>query len=66
MGIDEGEEAQTKDIGNKINKGIAENIPNLKKEISIQVQEVLGYQTDMTKTEFVHSILKLKQLAQRT
>jgi hypothetical protein len=39
MGIEEGEEVQAKGIGNIFNKIIAENSPNLQKEIPIQVQE---------------------------
>jgi hypothetical protein len=39
LGI-EGEEKQAKDIGKIINKIIAENFPNLKTDMSIQVQEV--------------------------
>jgi hypothetical protein len=39
MGIEEGEEVKVKGIGNIFNKRIAENFPNLKKEIPIQVQE---------------------------
>jgi hypothetical protein len=39
MGIEEGEEVQVKGICNKFNKIIAENLQNLKKELSIQVQK---------------------------
>jgi hypothetical protein len=39
MGIKEGEEVQAKGIHNIFNKIIAENFPNLKKELPIQVQE---------------------------
>jgi archaeosine-15-forming tRNA-guanine transglycosylase len=39
MGIEEREEAQTKGICNIFNKIIIENFPNLKKVLSIQVQE---------------------------
>jgi chaperonin cofactor prefoldin len=39
MGIDEGEEVQTKRIHNIFNKIITENFPNLEKTIPIQVQE---------------------------
>jgi hypothetical protein len=35
MGIEEGEEVQVKGIHNIFNKIIAENLPNLKKELSI-------------------------------
>jgi hypothetical protein len=39
MGIEEGEEMQAKEICNIFNKIIAGKFPNLKKELSIQVQE---------------------------
>jgi hypothetical protein len=39
MGIEEGEEVQTKGIHNILNKIITENSPNLKKVLSIQVQK---------------------------
>jgi hypothetical protein len=39
MGNKEGEEVLYKGIGNIVNKIIAENFPNLKKEIPIQEQE---------------------------
>jgi hypothetical protein len=58
MGIEEGEEIQAKDITNIVNKMIAENFPDLEK--------LLVHQTHMTKIEPPHSILQLKQLAQRT
>jgi hypothetical protein len=37
MGIEDGEEVQAKGIRNILDKIIAENFPNLKKEIPIQV-----------------------------
>jgi hypothetical protein len=40
MGIKEGREVQTKELCNIVNKIIAENFPNLEKELAIQVQEV--------------------------
>jgi hypothetical protein len=40
MGIKEREEMQAKGIGNIIHKIIAENFPNLEKEMPIQVKEV--------------------------
>jgi hypothetical protein len=63
MGIEEGEEVQAKGILNIFNKIITENFPNLKKVLTIQVQEAsrTGHQTDLTKTEPPHSILSLKQ-----
>jgi archaeosine-15-forming tRNA-guanine transglycosylase len=39
MGIEEGEEVQTKGMFNIFNKLITENFPNLEKDISIQIQE---------------------------
>jgi hypothetical protein len=39
MGIEEGEEIQTKGIDNLLNKLIAESFPNLEKERIIQMQE---------------------------
>jgi hypothetical protein len=39
MGIEEGEDIQTKGIDNLFNRVIAENSPNLEKEKVIQVQE---------------------------
>jgi hypothetical protein len=39
MGIEEGKEKQTKVIDHLLNRITAENIPNLKKERVIQVQE---------------------------
>jgi hypothetical protein len=39
MGIEEGEEVQSKGIHNIFNKMITENFPNLEKMMPIQVQE---------------------------
>jgi hypothetical protein len=39
MGIEEGEEVQAKEKHNTFNKMIAENVPNLEKELPIQEQE---------------------------
>jgi hypothetical protein len=39
MGIKEGEEVQSKNIGNMFNKVIEESFPNFEKEMSIQVQD---------------------------
>jgi hypothetical protein len=39
MGIEEGEEVQAKGIHNMFDKIIAENSPNLKKELPVQVEE---------------------------
>jgi hypothetical protein len=64
MGIDEGEEVQTKGIHNVFNKIITENLQNLEKTMPIQVQEA-SRTTDCTKIELPHDILSLKQQAQR-
>jgi hypothetical protein len=39
MGMEEGEEVQANGIHNILKKIIAENFPNLKKELSMEVQE---------------------------
>jgi hypothetical protein len=39
MGIEEGEEVQAKGIHSIFNKMIAENYPNLEKELHIKAQE---------------------------
>jgi hypothetical protein len=56
MGLKEGEELQVKGIGNIFNKIIAENFPNLYKEMPIQVQEA-SRTPDMTQIEPLHSTL---------
>jgi hypothetical protein len=66
MVIKKGEEVQTKGIHNIFNKIIAENFPNLKKELPFRYRKPPGHQTDMIKIEPFHNILSLKQLAQRT
>jgi hypothetical protein len=40
MGIEEGQKVQAKGVCNRVNKIITKNFPNLKKEMSIEVQEV--------------------------
>jgi hypothetical protein len=59
MGIEEGEEVQAKGISN-IFKKIAENFPNLKKEMPIQVQEASRTlnRHDQNRTSSQHSIVK--------
>jgi hypothetical protein len=59
------EEMQAKGICNIFNKIITENFPNLEKDLLIHVQEA-SRTPDLTKTEPLHSILSLKQQAQRT
>jgi hypothetical protein len=52
-------------IRNIFNKVIAENFPNLNKEMPIQVQEACRTPNRHDKIEPFHSILYLKQLAQK-
>jgi hypothetical protein len=60
MGIEEGEEIQTKGTDNLFNRIIAENFPNLKKERLTQVQE--AYRTpnhqDQKRNTSRHIIIK--------
>jgi hypothetical protein len=65
MGIEK-EEVQAKGILNIFNKIVAENFPNLEKELAIQCRKPPEHQTDLTKIELLCSILSLKQLTQRT
>jgi hypothetical protein len=59
MGIEEGEEVQAKGICNIFNKIIAENFPNLEKEMPIQVQEASSIPTrhDQNRTSLPHIIV---------
>jgi hypothetical protein len=57
---------QATGICNIFNKIIAEYLPNLGKELPIQVQETPGHKRDLTKLESQCDILSLKRLAQRT
>jgi hypothetical protein len=65
MGIEEGEELQTKGIHNIFNKIITENFPNLEKTMPFRYRNPSGHQTDLTKIELPHNILSLNQQAQR-
>jgi hypothetical protein len=65
MGIEEAEEVQDKGICNIVNKIIIENFPNFKKVLPIHVQET-SRTPDLTRIQPSHSILLLKQQAQRT
>jgi hypothetical protein len=65
MGIEEGEEVQEKGIHNIVNKIITENFPNLKKFCPHRYRKPPGHQRDLAKMEPPHSILSLKQQAQR-
>jgi hypothetical protein len=60
MGIKEREEVQAKEIHNIFNKIMAEKFPNLKKELSTQVQEGSGTQNrlDQNRTSPWHIIIK--------
>jgi hypothetical protein len=64
MGIEGGEEVQSKRTDNIFNKIITENFPNLEKTRPIQVQET-SRTPDFTKIELPHNILSLKQQLQR-
>jgi hypothetical protein len=57
MGIKE-EEVQTKGIHNIVNKIITENFPNLRKGCPFRYRKPPGHQTDMTKIEPLHIIVK--------
>jgi chromosome segregation ATPase len=65
MGVEEGEEIQTKGPDNLFNRVIAENIPNLEKERVTQMQE--AYRTPVsTKKEILPDTLSSKHSAHRT
>jgi hypothetical protein len=59
MGIKEGKEVQAKTIHNIVNKMIAENFPNLEKEMPIQVQEATrtSNRHDQNRTSTQHVIV---------
>jgi hypothetical protein len=61
MGIEEGEELQTKGIHNIFNKIITENFPNLEKVLPIQVQEASKTSNRLDQNRHPHSILSSKQ-----
>jgi hypothetical protein len=60
MGIEEGEEVQTKGIHNIFNKIITENFPDLEKVLPIQVQEAsrTPNRLDQNRTSPQHIIIK--------
>jgi hypothetical protein len=60
------EEVQDKGIHNIFNTIIAENSQVSRKPWPFRYRKPPGHQTDLTKIEPLHSILSLKQLAQRT
>jgi hypothetical protein len=60
MGIEEGEEVQAKGVGTIFHTIIAENFPNLNKEMPTQVQEPSKTQNryDQSRTFLQHIIVK--------
>jgi hypothetical protein len=65
MGIEKGDEVQTKGMCNIFNKIITENCPNLEKTMPFRYRKPPGHQTDLTKIELPYNILSLKQQAKR-
>jgi hypothetical protein len=65
LGIEEGEEVQVKGIHNIVNKIITENFPNIEKAMPTQVQEASRIPNRHDQNRTTHSILSLKQQAQR-
>jgi hypothetical protein len=65
LGTEEGE-VQAKGIYHIFNKIIIENFPNLEKVLPIKVQEASRTPNIFNQTRTPHSILSLKQQAQRT
>jgi hypothetical protein len=51
MGVEEGEETQTKGIGNRFNRITTENFPNLEKEKVILMQGAYRTQNHRSKKE---------------
>jgi hypothetical protein len=66
IGIEGGEEVQAKGIHNIFHKIIAENFPNVEKELSIQIQGASRTPNRLDQIENFHAISSLKQPAQRT
>jgi hypothetical protein len=60
------EEEVQANVGNVLNKIMAEKSPSFKKEISIQVQEATRTPNRHDPNTLLHSIFWLKQLAQKT
>jgi chromosome segregation ATPase len=60
MGIEEGEEVQTKGMHNRFNKIRTENLPNLEKTMPIQVQKAsrTPNRLDQTRTTSQYIIIK--------
>jgi hypothetical protein len=67
IGIEEGEEIQTKDIYNLFNKIITDNFPNLQKVMPIQVQEAFMTPNtlDQNRTSPRHIIIKTRSTENR-
>jgi hypothetical protein len=67
MGIEEGEEVQTKGMCNIFNKIITENFPNLEKTMPIQVQEASRSpnRLDQNRTTSQHIIIKTTSIETR-
>jgi hypothetical protein len=65
MGTEEGEEVQAKGIHNIFNKIITENFLNLREFCPLRYRKPPGHPTDFNKIEPHHTILLLKQQAQR-
>jgi chromosome segregation ATPase len=65
MNSEEGKEVQAKGIHNIVNKIITENIPNLEKVMTIQVQEASRTPSRLDQNRLPHDTLSLKQQAQR-
>jgi hypothetical protein len=65
MSIKEGKEVQAKGIHDIVNKIIAEYVPNLKKEMPIQVQEALRTPNRHRQNRTSPWHIIIKQLAQR-
>jgi hypothetical protein len=61
MSIKGREEVQAKEIHNIFNKIIAENFPNLEKELFVQVQEASRTPDRLAQDRTTCSILSLKQ-----
>jgi hypothetical protein len=66
MGIEEGEEVQAKLIHSMFKKIIITNFPNLKKVLLIHIQEASRTSNRLDQNRPPHSIISLKQQAQRT
>jgi hypothetical protein len=66
MGVGEGEEIQTKGIGNIFNRIIAEKFPNLEKERVTQVQEAYRTLTHQDQKRNTPRYIIIKHSTHRT